>query len=124
MAVQAVVFDIGGVLEITPPTGMTGKWEHVLGLGPGELARHREQARYGFEDITDLIIYSHEVGTSKPDPRIYELTCERLGVRPEEMIFLDDVPLFTEAAQRAGLQAILFTDNAQAIADIDARLRP
>jgi HAD superfamily hydrolase (TIGR01509 family) len=60
---------------------------------------------------------------SKPDPRIYELTCERLGVRPEEMIFLDDVPLFTEAAQRAGLQAILFTGNAHAIAEIDARLR-
>jgi hypothetical protein len=38
MAVQAVVFDIGGVLEVTPPTGMTGKWEHELRLDHGELA--------------------------------------------------------------------------------------
>jgi HAD superfamily hydrolase (TIGR01509 family) len=74
--------------------------------------------------VKAVVFYSHEVGMSKPDPRIYELTCERLGVRPEEMIFLDDVPLFAEAAQRAGLQAILFPGNAQAIAEIDARLRP
>ena len=38
MAVKAVVFDIGGVLEVTPSTGMTGKWEHELGLDHGELA--------------------------------------------------------------------------------------
>ena len=37
MTIQAVVFDIGGVLEITPDLGVTGRWESRLGLGPGEL---------------------------------------------------------------------------------------
>ena len=37
MTIQAVVFDIGGVLEITPDLGVTGIWESRLGLGPGEL---------------------------------------------------------------------------------------
>ena len=37
MTIQAVVFDIGGVLEITPDLGVTGMWESRLGLGPGEL---------------------------------------------------------------------------------------
>jgi putative hydrolase of the HAD superfamily len=37
MTIQAVVFDIGGVLEITPDLGMTGMWESRLGLGPAEL---------------------------------------------------------------------------------------
>ncbi len=37
MSIQAVVFDIGGVLEITPDLGVTGMWESRLDLGPGEL---------------------------------------------------------------------------------------
>jgi putative hydrolase of the HAD superfamily len=85
-------------------------------------AREREEERYGFGEITDLIIYSHEVGMTKPDPRIYHLTCDRLGVRPEQMIFLDDQADLVEAALDAGIRAILFEDNDQAIADIDAAL--
>jgi putative hydrolase of the HAD superfamily len=37
MAFRAVVLDIGGVLELTPPMGMAEKWEGRLGLGRGEL---------------------------------------------------------------------------------------
>jgi FMN phosphatase YigB (HAD superfamily) len=55
-------------------------------------------------------------------PRIYQLTCDRLGVRPEQVIFLDDRVEFVEAALNAGIRAILFEDNDQAIADIEARL--
>ena len=47
-----------------------------------------EQERYHFDKMTDLFIYSHEEGVAKPDRRMYELTCERLGVQPAEMIFL------------------------------------
>jgi beta-phosphoglucomutase-like phosphatase (HAD superfamily) len=53
-------------------------------------AREREQAVYGFEDLVDEIIYSHECGMAKPDPRIYALTCERFQVEPAQMAFLDD----------------------------------
>jgi epoxide hydrolase-like predicted phosphatase len=37
MQIRAVLFDIGGILEITPPTGWRERWESTLGLGPGEL---------------------------------------------------------------------------------------
>ena len=82
----------------------------------------REQARYGFGDLCDLIIYSHEEGMQKPDPRFYALACERLDVRPEEIIFLDDVEVCVTAARDCGLRAIRFLDNAQAIAAIEACL--
>ena len=85
-------------------------------------AREREQERYGFEQLTDDIVYSHEVGICKPDLRIYELACDRLGVRPEEMIFLDDVEPNVAAACDLGARGILFTSTAQAIADISASL--
>ncbi len=85
-------------------------------------AREREQAARGFEDMADLIIYSHEVGLAKPDPRIYALTCERLGIRPAEMIFLDDSPGHIAAARAFGIHGVVFHDNAQAIGEIEALL--
>jgi epoxide hydrolase-like predicted phosphatase len=86
-------------------------------------AREQEQERYHFAEMTDLLIYSHEEGIAKPDRRIYELTCERLGVQPDEMIFLDDAEKCSTAARELGIHAILFRDTEQAIADIDSCLR-
>lgn len=85
-------------------------------------AREREAARYGFGDLTDVIIYSHEVGVAKPDPRIYELACQRLDVPHEETVFLDDVAAMVEGARAVGIQAVLFVDTAQAIHDVEALL--
>jgi putative hydrolase of the HAD superfamily len=156
MTIHAVVFDIGGVLEITPDLGWVPAWESRLGLAPGELgermadawrggevgtvseaevqqaarqrlglderqltefmadlwrdylgtantelieyarrlrpryrtgilsnsfvgAREREQEAYGFEDLVDELVYSHECGLRKPDPRSYALVCARRG---------------------------------------------
>jgi epoxide hydrolase-like predicted phosphatase len=85
-------------------------------------AREHEQAARGFEDMADLIVYSHEAGVAKPDPRIYAITCERLGVQPGEIIFLDDSPTNIAAARDFGLHAVLFESNAQAIRQIEALL--
>ena len=82
-------------------------------------AREREQAAYGFEDLVEEIVYSHEAGFSKPDPRIYELICTRLNVAPEEMVFLDDVDVCVAGARDAGIHAVRYQDNAQAIAEIE-----
>ncbi len=85
-------------------------------------ARREEEARFRFSELVDHILYSHELGCEKPDPRIFALTCERLSARPEEIIFLDDVEKNVVGAQAAGIHAILFQNNTQAIADIQARL--
>ena len=85
-------------------------------------ARDHEEERYGFTSMVDLAIYSHEEGIHKPDPRIYEIAINRLGVAPAEIAFLDDVPENVDAARAAGIQAILFANNAQAIADLEALL--
>src|ERR1700751_2806859 len=192
MTIEAVLFDIGGVLEITPSLGVAEMWESRLGLQPGEInkrmqdvweggaigtvsehdvhqavaerlgldepqleefmgwiwreylgaanaelieyvrrlrpryrtgivsnsfvgAREREQAAYGFEDLVDEIIYSHECGMSKPDPAIYALACERLRVKPAQMVFVDDYGPCVAGASEAGIHAVLYRDNAQAI---------
>ena len=85
-------------------------------------AREREQAAYGFEDLVEEIIYSHECGMSKPDPGIYALACERLRVEPAQMVFLDDSGPCVEGARQAGIHAVLYQDNSQAVSDIEELL--
>ena len=86
-------------------------------------ARDQEEQRYGFTSMVELAIYSHEEGVRKPDPRIYTIASERLGVSPAEIVFLDDLPENIDAARAFGLQGILYTSTPQAIADIEALLQ-
>src|SRR5258708_8888009 len=57
-------------------------------------AREREHAAYGYGDLVDDLVYSHEVGMVKPGPRIYALPCSRLGVSPGEAGLLAAPPPF------------------------------
>ena len=84
--------------------------------GPG--AREAERM-WGFEDVTDDIVYSHEVRLRKPDPAIYTLTAERLGVAPHEILFLDDVVANADAARRAGWHAVVHVDTPTSIRDLE-----
>jgi epoxide hydrolase-like predicted phosphatase len=87
-------------------------------------AREENNRRFGLAEViqVDLMIYSAEEGLAKPDPRIFQLTCNRLSVSPEEAIFLDNSPLCVQAAQQLGMHGIHFINPAQAIADVQALL--
>ncbi len=84
--------------------------------GPG--AREAERV-HGFEEITDDLVYSHEVGLAKPDPAAYELTTRRLGVEPGEVLFLDDVEANVEAARAFGWHAVLHVSTVDSIAEME-----
>jgi HAD superfamily hydrolase (TIGR01509 family) len=79
-------------------------------------ARREELGRYALDESFDPIIYSHEVGMTKPDPAIFELACSLMGVAPAEMIFVDDVPGHVEAARGLGIHGILHRDTPETIA--------
>src|SRR6266498_4195119 len=83
-------------------------------------AREKEEEKYRFSELCDFIIYSHEAGVSKPDPGIFTMACERLGLQPSEIIFVDDHEEGMVSARELGMHCILFRENAQAIADIEA----
>lgn len=85
-------------------------------------AREREQALYRFGEMCEVIVYSHEEGCLKPDPRIYRAVCERLEVAPEAAVFLDDVQENVDGALAVGMKAIRFRDNAQAMTELGALL--
>jgi putative hydrolase of the HAD superfamily len=85
-------------------------------------AREREHRAYGFGDLVDELMYSDEVGMSKPAPELWDLSCRRLGVAPGEMVFVDDAPHLVASAREFGIQAVGFTHTAQTIAEVNALL--
>ena len=72
--------------------------------------------------IFDVVVESAVEGMRKPDPRIYVLTCERLGVDPTDAIFLDDIGANLKPARAMGITTIKVDDTAQAIRDLEALL--
>jgi putative hydrolase of the HAD superfamily len=82
----------------------------------------RWRAMLPIDEIFDVVVDSAFVGTRKPEPRIYELTLERLGVSAEAALFIDDVQDNCRAARDLGLQAVWFQTTEQAIAEAEAIL--
>ncbi len=82
----------------------------------------RWRAMFPVDELFEVVVDSAFVGMRKPEPRIYELTCTRLGVAPEECVLVDDFDNNCEAARGAGLHAVRFDDTAQALAELRALL--
>lgn len=114
-----------GELDVPLRDWFAGLHERGLLLGilsnssPG--ARERERC-WGFEDLVDVLIYSHEVGVMKPHPEAFRLTERLLGLAAREIVFLDDVPGHVEAARAAGWHAVHHTDTATSIAAVERLL--
>ncbi|MCW2987413.1 MAG: HAD-superfamily hydrolase, subfamily variant 3 [Solirubrobacterales bacterium] len=72
------------------------------------------------DEIFETVVDSGFVGCRKPEAQIYELTLERLGLPAEACLFVDDLLPNIEGARTAGMNAVHFRDNEQAIAEIRA----
>lgn len=68
------------------------------------------------------VIESSRAGVRKPDPRIYQMMCEKLDVEPGECIYLDDLGINCKPAAQLGMHAIKVTSGEQALADLSAAL--
>ena len=66
----------------------------------------------------DVFIESTRVGLRKPDPRIYQLACSELGVKPEQTAFLDDIGLNLKAARALGMSTIKVESLPVALAEL------
>ncbi len=74
------------------------------------------------DEIFETVVDSGFVGCRKPEAQIYELTLERLGLPAEACLFVDDLAPNCEGARKAGMNAVHFRDNEQAMAEIRASL--
>jgi len=132
--------------EITGrPVSLDGYGARLMGeLEPNEplLARYRElrargirlailtnnvrewhdiwRTAFDIDALFELVVDSAFEGTRKPEPRIYEITLERLGLEARDCAFIDDVDANVTAANELGLHGIHFRTTDQVIAELDA----
>ena len=75
----------------------------------------------GYNDF-DVVINSCEVGMSKPDVEIYQYALDRLNVKPEEVVFVDDREENLKPARELGMQATLVTEDTGVVASLTEKL--
>jgi epoxide hydrolase-like predicted phosphatase len=118
-AMQALNMELISILQSLRPryklATLSNDW-------PG--AREQQNRLFQLEERlgVDVMLYSCEEGMQKPDTNFYLFACERLGVHPEEVLFIDDREQCVEGAQQVGMKAILFKDTDQVIAEVQACL--
>ena len=97
----AVDANIALVRALRPPfrcSILSNADRSLRGRLEGELALH---------ELFDDIVVSAEVGMAKPDPAIFRLAADRLGLPPASCVFVDDWDKNVEAARAVGMQAVL-----------------
>jgi putative hydrolase of the HAD superfamily len=70
-------------------------------------------------DLFDVVLESSRLGLRKPEPAFYELACERLDVKPDEAVFLDDLGVNLKPAKAMGMTTIKVSDPDTAINELE-----
>jgi putative hydrolase of the HAD superfamily len=94
------------------------------GHGPGMASSAERASRMaGVMALFDLVVESSIEGIRKPNPRIYQIACERLGVAPERAVFLDDLGVNLKPARELGMKTIKVLGEQQALDELAALVR-
>jgi len=96
-----------------------------LGLLTNNVKEFGEHWRTMFplEELFEEVVDSSHVGMRKPERGIYELTCTRMGIAPDEAVFIDDNLDNVQAARAYGMEAVHFGENPwDALAELDSIL--
>jgi epoxide hydrolase-like predicted phosphatase len=76
------------------------------------------------DELFDVVVDSSRVGLRKPDPAIYTLTCDRLGVDAVDCLFIDDLACNVDAAAALGMRTLLCSDPVDAAGEVLRRVLP
>ncbi|NXC08829.1 ACD10 dehydrogenase, partial [Orthonyx spaldingii] len=94
----------------------TALLSHNLCLGDGERCLPPDQQRF------DVVVESHQEGVPRPNPGIYRLCLERLGVQPQESILLDSSSHNLQAAAQLGMRTVKVDDPEAALKELETHL--
>ncbi len=97
-------------LEPDPPMAAAVGAARAGGIRTGLVSNSWGESGYErdrFGDVFDAVVISAEVGMRKPDPEIYLLAAERIGVPPAECVFVDDLLHNVDGARSVGMEAIV-----------------
>jgi len=101
------------------------KRARAQGVKTGLISNSMGEGRYdrgAFPELFDGVVISGEVGMHKPQPEIFRLGCERIGLAPEECVFVDDLRENCEGAEAVGMTAILHRGAAGTVPELERLL--
>ena len=87
-----------------------------------ELPPERRTSGIDIQSLFDVVVESAIEGVRKPDPRIYHLACERMGVEPTDAVFLDDLGANLKGARALGMTTIKVDETLSAIDELEEAL--
>ncbi|MEE8308071.1 MAG: HAD-IA family hydrolase, partial [Gammaproteobacteria bacterium] len=104
--------------------GLQSRYQVALlsNASPNQASRVRESFGFDIHAEFDVYVNSALVGLRKPDPAIFELTLEQLGVAPQQAIFLDDLIYNVDAARELGIHTVQVVDPETSLAELEALL--
>lgn len=152
MAIEALIFDLGGVLlefdwekykeGTNYEVPIRQRWPMYEKLNATLIqflvqmrsryklaticnggSREAMSRKFRLNELMDLMVFDEEESVAKPDAQIYLRTLVRLGVQPEEAVFVDDKMENVEAARQLGMYSIHFQNTEQALAEIQKVLQ-
>ena len=126
----AVAFDMGGVL--TKGEFFTETIQEIPGMKElmKELKKHHliaicsnnnweaylaHEKKYGWDEIFDTEVLSGRYGIRKPDPKIYRILLDKLGVEAKNCVFIDDSEENIASARKLGIKGIVFSSRTELI---------
>lgn len=95
------------------------------GVRTGLISNSWGTRRYDRELLAELfdgLAISGDIGIRKPDPDIYEIGAQRIGVLPRECVFVDDLPFNLPPAADLGMATVHHTDTRKTIAELEVLL--
>ncbi|MFD0923609.1 HAD-IA family hydrolase [Saccharopolyspora rosea] len=118
MDLEALVLDHGGVLDdpgngdgAEPPVLAAARWLRARGIRTA-LVSNADSVAEAASDAFDAVLLSGDLGIAKPDPAIYRLAADRLGVDPSRCVFVDDLRTNVDGAVATGMVGIHHRDVA------------
>ncbi len=131
----------GAVLQVRRPEGLIGRLFGSMGVN-GELISAVERFRSGgvktgllsnswgattypqelLAQLFDVLVISGELGVRKPEPLIYELAIEKMGMPAGQLVFVDDLLGNLKPVRALGIHTILHQDTARTIQELHAVL--
>lgn len=89
---------------------LKGKYKTALLSNSSRHYLRAELAKYKLLPHFDEVVISSEVGLIKPEPEVFHYILQKLAVKPEECVFIDDNPKHVTAAEKLGIHGIIYTD--------------
>lgn len=123
MAVEYALADeqplLPGVADLLAEAATAGVRLAIASSSSERWVRHH-LGRLGIAERFDVLATRHDVERTKPDPALYELALERLGVSASEAFALEDSVHGVAAARGAGLQVVAVPGSIMRGADFSA----